>query len=185
MDILRKDIRYNAIFDESVVIRPEEYRWLTSPMPGMERMMLDRIGSEVARATSIVRYQPNSAFSSHNHDGGEKYLVLKGTYVRNSVGTSHTPVIGTDDATIFVKLHQFADDDNEQRQINTQSAQWLPGMVEGLSIMPLHKFTGEQVALVKWAPHTQFTRHQHWKGEEILVLEGTIYDEQGSYPQAS
>lgn len=177
MDILRKDIRYNAIFDESVVIRPEEYRWLTSPMPGMERMMLDRIGREVARATSIVRYQPNSAFSSHNHDGGEEYLVLKGTfadkygsypkgtYVRNSVGTSHTPVIGTDDATIFVKLHQFADDYNEQRQINTQSEQWLPGMVEGLSVMPLHKFTGEQVALVKWAPHTQFTRHQHWKGE--------------------
>ena len=195
MDILRQNTRYNAVFDESVVIRPEEYQWLTSPMPGVERMMLDRVGGEVARATSIVRYQPNSAFSSHSHDGGEEYLVLKGTfadehgsyptgtYVRNPVGTSHTPIIGTESATIFVKLHQFAAEDNEQIQINTQSEQWLPEMVEGLSVMPLHKFAGEQVALVKWAPNTQFTRHQHWNGEEILVLQGTFYDEQGSYPQ--
>ena len=85
MDILRQNTRYNAVFDESVVIRPEEYQWLTSPMPGVERMMLDRVGGEVARATSIVRYQPNSAFSSHSHDGGEEYLVLKGNFavVRN------------------------------------------------------------------------------------------------------
>jgi len=112
MDIFTKDTRYNAAFGEPVVIRPEEYQWLTSPMPGVERMMLDRIGGEVARATSIVRYQPNSAFSSHSHDGGEEYLVLKGTfadeygnyptgnYVRNPLGTSHTPVIGTDGATL-------------------------------------------------------------------------------------
>ncbi|MFQ3222746.1 MAG: hypothetical protein ACI80W_001108, partial [Porticoccaceae bacterium] len=38
MDILRQNTRYNAVFDESVVIRPEEYQWLTSPMPGVERM---------------------------------------------------------------------------------------------------------------------------------------------------
>jgi len=53
MDILRKDMRYNADFDESVVIRREGYRWLTSPMPGVERMMLDHIGGEVARARQL------------------------------------------------------------------------------------------------------------------------------------
>ena len=93
MDILRQDTRYNAVFDKSVVIRPEKYQWLPSPMPGVARMMLDHVGGEVACATSIVRYQPNSAFSSHSHDGGEEYLVLK----------------GTEGATIFVKLHQFAE----------------------------------------------------------------------------
>lgn len=51
--------------------------------------------------------------------------------------------------------------------------------------MPIHKFAGGQVTLVKWAPNNQFTRHQHWNGEEILVLQGTFYDEQGSYPQGS
>jgi hypothetical protein len=34
-------------------------------MCGVERRMLDRIGEEVARATSIVRYAPQSHFSAH------------------------------------------------------------------------------------------------------------------------
>jgi len=37
---------------------------------------LDRIGAEVARATSIVRYAPGSAFSEHTHTGGEEFIVL-------------------------------------------------------------------------------------------------------------
>jgi len=38
--------------------------------------MLDRIGDEVARATSIVRYAPRSRFSAHTHGGGEEFLVV-------------------------------------------------------------------------------------------------------------
>ena len=56
-------MRLNADFSKRVVIRPEDYDWVASPMPGVERMMLDRIGDEVARATSLVRYAPNSTFS--------------------------------------------------------------------------------------------------------------------------
>jgi hypothetical protein len=33
---------------------------------------------EVARATSIVRYAPQSRFSPHTHGGGEEFLVLDG-----------------------------------------------------------------------------------------------------------
>ena len=93
-------------------------------------MMLDRIGDEVARATSLVRYAPNSAFSPHVHDGGEEFLVLAGvfadehqnypvgSYVRNPIGTAHTPVIGAEGATILVKLHQFESGDTEQKVID-------------------------------------------------------------------
>jgi hypothetical protein len=42
--------------------------------------MLDRIGDEVARATSIVRYAPASRFSAHTHGGGEEFLVLEGVF---------------------------------------------------------------------------------------------------------
>jgi len=52
----------NANFSERVAITPAQYKWVDSPQPGVERMMLDRIGDEVARATSIVRYAPNSQF---------------------------------------------------------------------------------------------------------------------------
>ncbi len=187
----------NADFEQRVVIQPNDYQWVESPMPGVERMMLDRVGDEVARATSIVRYAPHTAFSPHNHSGGEEFLVLEGvfsdehqnypksSYVRNPIGTSHTPKIGKEGATILVKLHQFDQDDTEQKVINTQNQPWHQGLVDGLKVMPLHEFKGEQIALVKWAPHTQFQPHKHWGGEEIFVLEGTFYDEFGRYPKGT
>ena len=109
----------NSNFQQRTVILPEQYHWVNSPMPGVERMMLDRVGDEVARATSIVRYKPFSEFSAHTHSGGEEFLVLdgvfsdehqnyhQGAYVRNPIGSSHTPTIGKEGATIFVKLQQF------------------------------------------------------------------------------
>lgn len=187
----------NANFDERIVIRPEQYKWVSSPMPGVERMMLDRIGDEVARATSLVRYKPFSEFSPHRHDGGEEFYVLEGvfsdehqdypqgTYVRNPIGTSHQPKVGKEGATILVKLHQFNELDRDQKIIDTVVQPWQQGLVEGLKVMPLHEFGTEHAALVKWAPNTKFNTHKHWGGEEVLVLEGTFYDEHGSYPKGT
>ncbi|WP_415882534.1 cupin domain-containing protein [Neptuniibacter sp. QD34_54] len=189
--------RINADFEQRVVILPEDYHWVDSPMAGVERMMLDRIGDESARATSIVRYAPFSEFSPHVHSGGEEFFVLegvfsdehqdypRGSYVRNPIGTSHTPKIGKEGAIIFVKLQQFNEADKEQKAIDTTKEPWLQGLVDGLTVMPLHEFEGEHVALVKWAPNTQFNPHRHFGGEEILVLEGTFYDEHGIYPKGS
>ena len=188
---------FNAALDERVVIKPEEYQWIDSPMPGVERMRLDRISEVVDRVTTVVRYEPNSEFSPHTHTGGEEFYVLegvfsdehqsypKGTYVRNPIGTFHTPRIGPEGATIFVKLQQFEADDTDQKAINTNTTEWLPGMVDGLQVMPLHQHRHENVALVKWAPNTIFNLHHHWGGEEIFVIEGTFYDEHGTYPAGS
>lgn len=189
--------RLNADFSQRIVIRPDDYRWVESPMAGVERMMLDRIGDEVARATSIVRYAPFSEFSEHTHSGGEEFFVLdgvfsdengsypKGSYVRNPIGTSHTPKIGKEGAIIFVKLQQFNAADTIQTVIDTHTTPWRQGLVDGLHVMPLHEFEGEHIALVKWAPNTQFSSHRHWGGEEIFVLEGTFHDEHGQYPKGS
>jgi anti-sigma factor ChrR (cupin superfamily) len=189
--------RLNADFSQRIVIRPDDYRWVASPMAGVERMMLDRIGDEVARATSIVRYAPFSEFSEHTHSGGEEFFVLdgvfsdengsypKGSYVRNPIGTSHTPKIGKEGAIIFVKLQQFNAADTIQTVIDTHTTPWRQGLVDGLHVMPLHEFEGEHIALVKWAPNTQFSSHRHWGGEEIFVLEGTFHDEHGQYPKGS
>jgi anti-sigma factor ChrR (cupin superfamily) len=93
----------NANFEERVMIHSDQVEWKTSPMPGVDRRMLDRIGVEVARATTIVRYAPNSKFSAHTHTGGEEFIVIDGvfqdehgdfpvgTYVRNPPTSSHTP----------------------------------------------------------------------------------------------
>jgi len=186
-------MRVNADFSERVVIRPKDYKWQSSPSSGVDRMMLDRIGDEVARATTIVRFKPNSQFDAHTHDGGEEYLVLEGTfsdengdypvgtYVRNPIGTSHRPTI-KDGCTILVKLHQFDRTDTQAKVIDTHNTPFQPGSVPGLTVLPLHSVEGENVALVRWAPGTKFADHAHWGGEEIFVIEGTFQDENGDYP---
>lgn len=191
------DLRINADFNQRVVIRPEDYQWQASPMPGVERMMLDRVGGEVARATSLVKYSPNSQFAAHKHSGGEEFLVLAGefadehgsypvgTYVRNPIGTQHAPQVGQQGALIFVKLHQFVSQDSQTIVIDTHAQTWQPGQVAGLEVLPLHHFEHEHVALVRWAPNTQFNSHTHFGGEEILVLDGMFCDEHGRYPKGS
>ena len=65
----------NADFSQRVVLRAEDRHWVDSPMPGVQRQMLDRLGGELARATSIVRYAAGSRFSDHAHPGGEEFCA--------------------------------------------------------------------------------------------------------------
>jgi anti-sigma factor ChrR (cupin superfamily) len=183
----------NSDFNQRVVQNARDAVWTASPLPGVDRRMLDRIGAEVARATSIVRYAAGSHFDRHVHEGGEEILVLHGVfsdengdypagaYLRNPPGTSHAP-FSRDGCTLFVKLWQFAADDTQPVRIDTSTAAWHPGLVPGLSVMPLHEHDGVSTALVRWAPHTRFDMHTHPGGEEILVLEGVFRDEAGDYP---
>jgi anti-sigma factor ChrR (cupin superfamily) len=192
-------MRLNADFSRRVVIRAEDYCWVDSPMPGVERMMLDRIGDEVARATSLVRYAPNSTFSPHIHSGGEEFLVLEGefgdehqrypagTYVRNPIGTRHSPRVGDMGCVILVKLHQFDAEDLTPVIVDTRDdqAEWLLQYSKGIDVLPLHQFQDEKVALIRWAPNTPFAEHTHVGGEEVFVLEGCFCDEYGEYPAGS
>ena len=183
-----------ADFEQRAVVPPPRADdWLASPLPGVTRHLLDRVGDEVARATSLVRYAPGSSFSRHVHGGGEEILVLEGTlsdetgdhpagtYLRNPPGTSHAP-FSKEGCTLFVKLWQFAPGDLRPLRVDTRSAAWRAGLVPGLSVMPLHEHDGISTALVRWAPHTRFNPHTHPGGEEILVLQGLFRDDQGEYP---
>ena len=70
----------NADFTQQAIVHGAFISWQPSPIPGVERRMLDRIGDEVARATTIVRYAPGSQLSPHTHGGGEEFLVLEGVF---------------------------------------------------------------------------------------------------------
>ena len=186
----------NADFSQRVVIDTLDLNWDRSAAMGVYRKPLDRIGDEVARATTVVKYEPNAAFSEHTHDGGEEILVLDGmfsddhgdypagTYLRNPPGSTHAPR-SFSGCTLFVKLRQFHSRDSARTRIDTVTAPWYPGMVPGLSVMPLHDFDGVGTALVRWAPNTIFNLHVHPGGEEIFVLEGVFHDEHGSYRAGS
>ncbi len=186
-------LNLNDDFSRRVVAPANDAAWAPSPQPGVARRMLDRVGGEVARATSVVRYAPNSRFERHVHGGGEEILVLEGvfsdeagdypagTYLRNPPGSAHAP-FSREGCVLLVKLWQFAPGDTETVRIDTRAEPWRAGLVPGLSVMPLHEFDGVSTALVRWAPQTRFNTHAHPGGEEILVLEGLFQDEAGDYP---
>lgn len=187
---LHADLSQRAVRDTTAL------DWLPSPMAGVERRLLDRRGGELARATSIVRYAPGSRFARHVHGGGEEILVLEGifsdehgdyaagTYLRNPAGSSHAP-FSEQGCTLLVKLQQMHPQDQQRLVSDTTQAAWLPGLVPGLKVLPLHAFGSEHVALVRWAPGAVFQPHGHPGGEEIFVLEGVFQDEHGTYPAGS
>ena len=187
-------MRINANFGEPVAVHTAAMDWVASPMPGVERRMLDRIGEEVARATSIVRYAPGSAFAEHTHGGGEEFIVLDGvfqdehgdypagSYVRNPPGSHHVPA-SKDGCIIFVKLWQFQIGDDVQmvRDLHQTSAD-LSQTDADFSQAKLFENERETVALEKWLPGHQ--REQTVDGGfEILVLEGSVHWNGESYGQ--
>ena len=187
---LRSDWSERAVVDSSAMA------WVDSPSAGVQRKMLERDGDEVARATSVVRYAPGSHFSRHVHELGEELFVLDGefcdetgrfgtgTYIRNPPRSAHAPW-SDDGCVLLVKLRYFDPADQLRVVVDTRETAWLPGLVDGLSVMPLHELRTEHTALVRWAPGTHFNPHRHYGGEEILVIDGVFEDEHGRYPAGS
>jgi hypothetical protein len=182
-------MRLNADFSRRVAVHAGSLEWMPSPMPGVERRMLDRIGGEVARATSIVRYAPGSHFSRHVHDGGEEFLVLEGvfqdehgdypagSYVRNPPTSGHTPGSAAG-CTIFVKLWQFDPNDRTAVRIPTAATACVPAADRtGVSVLPLFQDAVEEVRLEQWAPGARIEIAAPG-GLELLVLSGS-FEEQG------
>jgi hypothetical protein len=174
----------NADFKARVVVHSDQLEWIASPMPGVDRRMLDRIGDEVARATSIVRYAPDSKFSAHTHTGGEEFIVLDGvfqdehgdfptgTYVRNPPTTSHTP--GSDQGcTIFVKLWQF--DPEDRTQFRKTMADELSAPVDGIATAVLHRDALEVVTYSHLDAGATLAKTDAG-GIEMLVISGSVND---------
>ncbi len=170
--------------------------WVPSPMQGVERRMLERDGDEVARATSLVRYAPGSAFSAHTHDLGEEFLVLdgvfsdeggdfaKGMYVRNPPGSSHVPS-SAQGAVILVKLRQMQVDDEAFVRINTLDPAGWQGGRNGEKILPLHVRADEEVVMLDWERDAEPGTQEFPGGAEYFVVEGSFEDEQGRYTQGT
>ncbi len=175
-------LRVRADFETAVVVRAQTHEWIASPEAGVDRVMLDRIGDEVAVATSIVRYRPHSRFAGHLHERGEEFLVLdgifadehrtypQGSYVRNPPGSRHAP---RSDAgcTLFVKLRQFQVDDRESVVIDTTRfrADSSDGSIQS---HPLHRFGIEEVTLIDGGADADHSFGAAAAPREILMLSG-------------
>ncbi len=177
----------NADFDRRAAVHAARIPWTPSPAPGVDRRMLDRLGGEVARATTIVRFAPDSRFPAHVHKGGEEFFVLDGlfqdefgdfpagSYVRNPPESTHSPA-SAPGCTLFVKLWQFGLHDRTHVRIGTNEMAFLPAPGRpGVEIMPLFKDGREDVRLERWGPNATIPIDAAG-GMEILVLDGSFLE---------
>ncbi|MFA6218509.1 MAG: cupin domain-containing protein [Erythrobacter sp.] len=178
-------MQVNADFSQRVSVDTSALDWVPSPMAGVERRMLDRIGGEVARATSIVRFAAGSSFAGHTHGGGEEFIVLEGvfqdehgdypagTYVRNPPTSSHVPG-SAEGCTIFVKLWQFDAADRTQFSVDIDAIRLVPMLGwDGVETGLLHRDQFETVRVERWQPGAERAL-SFPDGGEILLLEGRL-----------
>lgn len=173
----------NDDLSKPVIVHTSTLEWVPSPAAGVDRHMLYRVGGEVARATSVVRYASGSTFPQHVHLGGEEILVLEGTfqdehgdypagsYFRNPPGTSHVPA-SAGGCTILVRLWQFREGDNAKIVRQPDEAA-IPGKIlpDGGSALILFDDGHEYVATVEWEPNTE-VQIDNPAGLEFFVLSG-------------
>lgn len=182
----------HADFSQPVIIAPENYQWLKSPGGEVNRMMLDRIGEEKARATSLVEFAPQSRFPQHQHPLGEEVLVLSGIftedqdqhyptgwYMRNPHLSAHE-VSSEFGCRIFVKLMQMTNQERKPTRIDTHDPKnWI--FIQDRHLCPLYESEFEKTFLEKLVAHQSFIESDK-HGIEIFILSGELANGSDLYP---
>lgn len=178
----------NADFAKPAFADTAAMDWQASPSASVFRKRLDLAGPvEAGRVTSVVRYEPDSTFPSHEHPDGEEILVLDGVfsdehgdypaghYLLNPEGFSHAPR-SAGGCVLFVKLRQYrgTPPDSARRQIHrdTSLMDWA-ACATGVCQKVLYKETGhaEVMRLLKLEPGAGYGLENHG-GAEVFVVSG-------------
>jgi len=190
-------ISLNSDKSKAQLIRTSEIDWVgTSQAGGVYRKMIEREGTEkVARATTIVRFDPDQAFPRHTHAGGEEFLVLDGvwrddygafpkySYVRNYIGSGHTPSIGKEGCVILVKLRQMSLQSKDEPEHKAWGPHAFEGRraADGVAEEKLFSSTLEQTAVQTWPANSSFDVTIPKHGAEIFVVDGSFSSELGEH----
>ncbi|KAG9402003.1 hypothetical protein AC1031_007703 [Aphanomyces cochlioides] len=184
-------MKVNADLSKAALVHHDQITYVPSPSNGVFRGMLDRDGDEVALATTLVRYAPNSKFPAHKHDAGEEFLVLEGTfndnvgtyptgtYVRNPIGSIHAPSIGDDGCLILVKLRWMVPEGTgvvvDTTKTSSSNNAWT-SLPEGGAVRSLYhnENTGERVWFLHLHAGARVESLDGFEGgEEIFVVDGS------------
>ena len=174
----------------------------------VKRTMYERVGGEVARASTKVTFKPNTPFPSHVHDGGEEFVVLSGvwkdkwgnfpkyTYIRNYIGSSHEPSIGEEGCEIFVKLRQMSAKVSELEhwsvdfsRANNESVRlyqgWSKNEHTDTEYRELFESPYERVYAEYLEPKSVINDKIPKGGQEIFVIDGEFEDALGKHKEHS
>ena len=179
-------MKLNADLAQRACINMHDLAWEDSPSSGVQRLRLERDDDKppVERVTTIVRFAPGSSFSGHVHGGGEEFFVLegefgdehdrypRGTYVRNPIGTAHSPRVGPEGCVIFVKLQQFEKEDQAQFATDTTTANFQPGAADGIEILRLHVLSPIRFCLTTFLLDLGWPVHHAASIARLLTISG-------------
>jgi anti-sigma factor ChrR (cupin superfamily) len=185
----------NGDLTRRVVVDTSAMTWTASPSPSVRRKRVHLVGPpESGQVTSVVRYEPESTFATHDHPDGEEILVLDGvfsdehgdwpagTYLLNPEGFRHAP-FSRDGCLLFVKLRQFPGKDRQHVVVMTREIPWQPTEVRERSIKALYQQAGyaDTTRLERWMPGSTRRQLHYEHGAELFVIDGALEDEQGRY----
>ena len=180
----------NANFSRRVVVDTAAADWQSSPSPTVWRKRLDLTGAkEASRVTSVVRYDPDSAFHSHPHPDGEEIFVLDGvfsdehgdypagTFLLNPEGFEHAP-FSKQGCILFVKLRQYPGLARQHITIDTNAATWVADGAPGVETLPLYSERGypETIELVRLSAGASLPAQDEVGGAELFLLDGVLDD---------
>ncbi len=168
-----------------------ELPWTPEGAPGVEVQLLAAPDAQDPASTTRLRLAAGARWAPAD---SVAVLVLEGSWstsqgdlgpgeygrLPSSSGEVTTSAGG---CTLFVKSYPDGEPGADLPRLHVAAAEqpWLPGH-GGLRVKPLADDPRHGAALVHWPTNERFVRHQHFGGEEILVLSGTFRDEHGIYP---
>ncbi len=188
----------NADFSRPAAMDTAKMDWQASPSPTVWRKRLDLVDGEFSRVTSVVRYDPDSAFHPHDHPQGEEILVLEGTFsdehgdypagtfLLNPQGFRHAP-FSKDGCIIFVKLCQFPGEGRAHVVVDSKAAEWQAA-APGVECLPLYEDAAypEDIMLLRLSagavlPSNFVDAAAASQGLEVFVLSGLLTDGEARY----
>ena len=190
-----QDDLVNADFAQRAAVRTADLPWAPSPQAGVQRRMLDRISRRRNRARDIAcalrarqRVSRTRACAGRRISCSRRIFsdehgdYAEGVYVRNPPGSRHSPRTEAG-CVILVKLRQMQLAEEARIVIDTASAEWSRGDVDGHTRLSLYATPGgEQVTMERLEAGARLAEADCPGGEEIFVLSGSLTDEHGSYP---
>ena len=198
-------IQLNSDKSKAQLVKTSGTDWVsTSQAGGVYRKMIEREGTEkVARATTIVKFSPNQQFPPHFHEGGEEFFVLDGvwrddygafpkySYIRNYIGSGHTPSIGEEGCVILVKLRQMSTESKDEPE-HKPWGPFPPGSLadsdignSGVAKKQLFTSPLERTAVQVWPANSSFDIAVPKHGAEIFVVDGSFSSELGDHDKWS
>ena len=198
----------NTDFDVRVVCREDDAQWQPTGLQGVQMRIMEFVPGPHPRLSSQLRFhcahepvpignQPDLEIlvqNGHFHSATEDYEAnwyyrlpdLPGSTppLLECRSTASTAV--AEPGLVYLAAGQMKQSDTQWRRINTADADgWFPGPVEGTDVLPLHGHGFGNVMLVRWNRTAAFKTRINPLGEELLVLDGALYDAQGHYPVGS